>query len=58
MALLYNVDDAYQLPLQLEKQTSGNTHHFYSADSRNSDFMPTDAEALRLVGNLAGCLCI
>jgi len=30
----------------------------HSAASRNSDFMPTDAEALRLVGNLAGCLHI
>ena len=38
IALLYNVDEAYYLPLQLEKQTSGNTHRFYSGDSRNFRF--------------------
>ncbi|KAK0571228.1 hypothetical protein LWI29_012798 [Acer saccharum] len=37
-ARLYNVEEAYQLALQLERQISGNSHSFYSIDSRNFSF--------------------
>jgi len=42
---LYNVEEAYQLALQVERQTSNNTRRFYSADSGNFRFpVPTSAK--------------
>jgi len=42
---LYNVEEAYQLALQFERQTSNNTRRFYSSDSGNFHFpVPTNAK--------------
>ncbi|KAK0608461.1 hypothetical protein LWI29_031021 [Acer saccharum] len=52
-ARLYNVEEAYQLALQLERQTSGNTRRFYSADSGNFRF-PTSTSAKPTVETTRG----
>ncbi|KAK0580604.1 hypothetical protein LWI29_004016 [Acer saccharum] len=52
-ARLYNVEEAYQLALQLERQTSGNTRRFYSVDSGNFRF-PTSTSAKPTVETTRG----
>ncbi|KAK0580629.1 hypothetical protein LWI29_004311 [Acer saccharum] len=56
IARLYNVEEAYQLALQLERQTLGNSRRFYSVDSGNFHF-PTSTSTKSSVetkGNVSG----
>ena len=52
-ARLYNVEEAYQLALQFERQTSSNTHRFYYADSGNLCF-PVSTSAKPTVESTRG----